>query len=122
MRTSKSRGNTTSTLLRQLISYFVMKTLSATPKLWYRWKAENLSFLNVLLVRGGTLTSLLIKKRQSWALVLRCILFDGIVKKIDKEITLASRGLEEPFFQLCCCVRFLFWRDIGFGFTYYLCT
>jgi hypothetical protein len=22
------------------------------------------------------------------------------------------------FFQLCCCVSFLFWREIGFGFTY----
>ena len=30
----------------------------------------------------------------------------------------ASRGLEEPFFQLCCCVSFWFWREIGFGFTY----
>ncbi len=37
-------------------------------------------------------------------------------------LTLATRGLEEPFFQLCCCVSFLFWRKIGFGFTYYLCT
>ncbi len=27
----------------------------------------------------------------------------------------ASRGLEEPFFQLCCCVSSLFWREIGFG-------
>jgi hypothetical protein len=36
--------------------------------------------------------------------------------------TLTSRGLEEPFFQLCCCFSFLFWREIGFGFTYYLCT
>ncbi len=27
------------------------------------------------------------------------------------------------FFQLCCCVSFLlFWWEIGFGFTYYLCT
>jgi hypothetical protein len=26
------------------------------------------------------------------------------------------------FLQLCCCVSFLFWRKIGFGFTYYLCT
>jgi hypothetical protein len=26
------------------------------------------------------------------------------------------------FFQLCCCVSFLFWREIGFSFTYYLCT
>jgi hypothetical protein len=22
------------------------------------------------------------------------------------------------FFQLCCCVSFLFWREIGFGFTH----
>ncbi len=22
------------------------------------------------------------------------------------------------FFQLCCCVSFLFWQEIGFGFTY----
>ncbi len=47
--------------------------------------------------------------------------------------TLASRGLEEPahasrgmdefFLQLFCCVSFWFWREIGFGFTYYyLCT
>ncbi len=33
----------------------------------------------------------------------------------------ASRGLEELFFQLCCCVSFWLWREIGFGFTYYLC-
>ncbi len=31
----------------------------------------------------------------------------------------ALRGLEEPFFQLCCCVSFWFWREIGFGCTYY---
>ncbi len=36
-----------------------------------------------------------------------------------KEKTLAVRGLEELFFQLCCCVSFWFWREIGFGFTYY---
>jgi hypothetical protein len=35
--------------------------------------------------------------------------------------TLAARGLEELVFQLCCCVSFWFWREIGFGFTY-LCT
>jgi hypothetical protein len=35
--------------------------------------------------------------------------------------TLAVCGLEELFFQLCCCVSFWFWREIGFGFTY-LCT
>ncbi len=34
----------------------------------------------------------------------------------------ASRGLEELFLQLCCYVSFWFWREIGFGFTYYLCT
>ena len=31
----------------------------------------------------------------------------------------ASRGLVEPFFQLCCCVSFWFWQEIGFGCTYY---
>ncbi len=36
--------------------------------------------------------------------------------------TLALRGLEELFLKLCCCVSFLFWREIDFGFTYYLCT
>ncbi len=36
--------------------------------------------------------------------------------------TLATRGLEELFFQLCCYVSFSFWREIGFGFTYSLCT
>ena len=37
----------------------------------------------------------------------------------DREThTLALRGLEELFFQLCCCVSFWFWREIGFGFTY----
>ncbi len=35
--------------------------------------------------------------------------------------TLAVRGPEELFFQLCCCVSFWFWREISFGFTY-LCT
>ncbi len=35
----------------------------------------------------------------------------------------ALRGLEEPFFQLCCCVSFWFWRELGFGCTYYqICT
>ncbi len=24
------------------------------------------------------------------------------------------------FFQLCCCVSFWFWREIGFGFIYYV--
>ena len=44
-------------------------------------------------------------------------------RQTDRETnTLASRGLVEPFFQLCCCFSFLFWREIGFGFTYYLCT
>ncbi len=44
-------------------------------------------------------------------------------RQTDRETnTLASRGLEELFLQLCCCVSFLFWREIGFGFTYYLRT
>ena len=39
----------------------------------------------------------------------------------DRETnTLATRGLEEPFFQLCCCVSFVFWWEIGFGIKYIL--
>ena len=49
-----------------------MKTLSAAPRFWYRWKAEDLRFLHVLLVLGVTLTILLTKKRQNGAFVLRC--------------------------------------------------
>jgi hypothetical protein len=32
----------------------------------------------------------------------------------------ALRGLEEPFFQLCCCVSFWLLREIGFGCTYWV--
>ena len=43
-------------------------------------------------------------------------------RQMDRETnTLTVRGLEELFFQLCCCVSFLFWWEFGFGFTY-LCT
>ncbi len=35
--------------------------------------------------------------------------------------TLTAHGLEEPFFQLCCCVSvFWFWQEIGFSVTYLL--
>jgi hypothetical protein len=44
--------------------------MSTTPRPWYRWKAEALSLLYVLLVWGVALTSLLIKKLQSLAFVL----------------------------------------------------
>jgi hypothetical protein len=44
----------------------------------------------------------------------------GQIRPLAK--TLAACGLEELFFQLCCCVSFWFWQEIGFGFTYYLCT
>ncbi len=37
------------------------------------------------------------------------------------ENTLTSCGLEKLFLQLCCCVSFWFWWEIGFGVTY-LCT
>jgi hypothetical protein len=34
--------------------------------------------------------------------------------------TLAAHGLEEPFFQLCCCVSFWFWQEVGFGLHTYV--
>ncbi len=45
------------------------------------------------------------------------LLTDGITDRGEK--TLASHGLVEHCFQLCCCVSFLFWWEIGFGFIYY---
>ncbi len=45
-----------------------MKTLSTIPRPYNRWKAEDLSFLHVLLVWWVALTSVLIKKRQSWTI------------------------------------------------------
>jgi hypothetical protein len=35
--------------------------------------------------------------------------------------TLAARGLEELFFQLCCCVSFWFWWEIGSDLEYPTC-
>jgi len=69
MSTSKTIETKITTSVRYLI--FTKKTLSATPRPWYCWKAEDLSFLYVLLIWGVALTSLLIKKRQSLAFVLR---------------------------------------------------
>ncbi len=37
----------------------------------------------------------------------------------EKWIHLLHVGWKNLFFQLCCCVSFLFWREIGFGCTYY---
>ncbi len=55
-------------------------------------------------------------------LLLYILLFTLTDRITDREThTLAVRGLEELFFQLCCCVSFWFWWGIGFGFTY-LCT
>ncbi len=40
-------------------------------------------------------------------------------RQTDREMnTLAARGLEELFFQLCCWVSFWFCWEIGFGFIY----
>jgi hypothetical protein len=38
-------------------AFLVVKTLSATPRLLFHWKAEDLSFLHVLLVWGVKLVS-----------------------------------------------------------------
>ena len=42
-----------------LDEYFVKKTLSATPRPWYPWKAETVSFLHVLIVWGVIVLNLL---------------------------------------------------------------
>ena len=71
--TSEIRETTISTSAWHLI--FRHEDSVRDPRPWYCWKAENLSFLRVLLVRGVTSASFLIKKRQSWAFVLRYEVF-----------------------------------------------
>ncbi len=56
--------------------------------------------------------------KHSFTLLSQPLLKD---RKTDGESnTFAARGLEGLFFQLCCCVSFWFWREIGFGFIYYV--
>ncbi len=45
-------------------AFLFMKTLSATPRPRYHWKAEDLSFLYVLLVWGVKLVSSLVIMRE----------------------------------------------------------
>ena len=52
-------------------AFLLMKTLFATPRSWYNWKAETLSFLHVLLVWSVNLASLLNKRCQSWTIRLK---------------------------------------------------
>jgi hypothetical protein len=80
MSTSETIETKIHTSVRYLI--FHQEDSVRDPQTLYCWKAEDLSFLYVLLVWGVVLTSLLIKKRQSLAFVLR--IFDRIVKKIDR--------------------------------------
>ncbi len=76
------------------------KTLSETPRPLYRWKAEVLSFLHVLLVRGVNLASLLNKRRQSWTIHLKQTvnrirgLADKEIKKIVPSSPLLGRCLK----------------------------
>jgi hypothetical protein len=59
------------TSVRYLIFHHEDSVRNPQPRPWYRWKAEALSFLYVLLDWEVALTSLIIKKSQSWAFVLR---------------------------------------------------
>ncbi len=61
-----------------------------------------------------------VSPKHSFTLPSQPLLTDGMTDRDSN--TLTTRGLEEPFFQLSCCVSFLFWQEIGFGFTYSLCT
>jgi hypothetical protein len=58
-----------------------MKTLSATPRPLYRWKAEILRFLYVSLVWGVKVTSLLTTFAQSYCFVLEYSFFANVKKE-----------------------------------------
>ena len=99
---------------RQRVTYyFTIKTLSATPIPWYRWKAETLSFLHVLLVYGNILTILLIKKRQNGAFVMRYYFWRNR-QKIDSKRHHHGEGVGWMVLAgnvaVLDVVRSLFWR------------
>jgi hypothetical protein len=61
----------------------------------------------------------------SYVKILRVFIWN---RQMDRQTAKYTRcawagGTESQFvvIQLCCCVIFWFWREIGFGFTY-LCT
>jgi hypothetical protein len=60
--------------------YLDRKTLSLTPRPKYHWKAEDLSFLYVLLVWGVKLASMLNKRYQSSLLCVDVKIFRGMNK------------------------------------------
>ncbi len=85
---------------------------------------ENSIFLRS--VKDTTNSYVIPQKASLWNFLVNTLLLyihlltltDGIT---DGEThTLAARGLEELFFQLCFCVSFWFWQEIGFGFIYYV--
>ncbi len=46
--------------------------------------------------------------------------YRDLSKEVEIDETLAARGPEELFFQLCCRVSFWFWWEIGFGLHTYV--
>jgi hypothetical protein len=49
-----------------------------------------------------------------------CLLCGILIFSNSLPFTLAARGLEELFFQLCCCVSFWFWQETGFSLHTYV--
>ncbi len=89
-----------------------------------------LEFIRIIIVQKKVCIKTLLKRLPN-ILHIEIYLIDSIVTLIlsTNEVlgnsrmnffnnTLDARGLEELFFQLCCCVSFWFWQEIGFGFTY----
>ncbi len=99
------------------------------------WKFSVFSFSRQInnfcvLWRNISISYVIPQKVSLWNfLVNTLLLYIPLLTLIDRQNhrwrnTLATHGLEEPFFQLSCCVSIWFWWEIGFGFTYYiyLCT
>ena len=66
-----------------------------------------------------------LKEKLPFFLIITLLLHIPLLALTDRQNygetnTHAARGLEELFFQLCCCVSFWFLREIGFGLIYYV--
>jgi hypothetical protein len=61
-----------------------MKTLSATPRPWYHWKAETLSFLHGLLVWAVTTLTISIKLKSVKTGL--CVRYTSLIERTVKKI------------------------------------
>ncbi len=87
-------------------------------------KYQELSVIAEKTVNDGSIPSTHAEKKLPFVLIITLLLHIPLLALTDgqndgqrNEYTRCAWA-GGTFFQLCCCVSFWFWREIGFGFTY----